>query len=79
MQFIPTTWESWAADGDGDGLADPNDLHDAALAAAAYLCVDGRDLTTGTGWTSAVLSYNNSRDYLDAVHAAAEEYAARTG
>ena len=34
----PSTWETWAADGDGDGVADPQDLDDAALAAARYLC-----------------------------------------
>jgi hypothetical protein len=78
MQFIPSTWEAWGADGDGDGIADPNDLDDAALAAARYLCADGRDLTTGAGWTGGILSYNNARVYLDDVHAAATEYAART-
>ncbi|WP_148616426.1 lytic murein transglycosylase [Nocardioides rubriscoriae] len=79
MQFIPTTWEQWAADGDGDGVRDPHDLDDAALAAADYLCAGGRDLTTGQGWTDAVLSYNNARAYVDAVHSAATTYADRTG
>lgn len=78
MQFIPTTWEDWAADGDGDGVADPHDLDDAALAAAGYLCADGRDLTTDAGWTGGVLSYNNAEFYLDAVHTAAVAYAERT-
>jgi membrane-bound lytic murein transglycosylase B len=79
MQFIPSTWETWAADGDGDGTSDPNDLDDAALAAARYLCAGSRDLTTGEGWTRGVLSYNNARVYLDDVHAAAAAYADRTG
>jgi membrane-bound lytic murein transglycosylase B len=79
MQFIPSTWERWAADGDGDGVSDPNDLDDAALAAARYLCAGDRDLTTGEGWTAGVLSYNNARVYLDDVHAAASAYADRTG
>ncbi len=77
MQFLPTTWETWGADGDGDGARDPNDLDDAALAAADYLCAGGRDLTTASGWTGGVLSYNNARSYLDAVHAAAVTYAGR--
>ena len=38
MQFIPTTWESAGRDGDGDGVSNPNDIDDAALAAADYLC-----------------------------------------
>ena len=78
MQFISSTWTSWQADGDGDGVADPNDIDDAALAAADYLCADGHDLTSGEGWTSAVLSYNHARSYLEAVHDAATAYAERT-
>lgn len=79
MQFIPTTWSTWAADGDGDGVSDPNDLDDAALAAANYLCADGHDLTTGQGWADAIFSYNHAQSYVDAVHAAATAYAERTG
>lgn len=64
MQFIPSTWRTWGADGDGDGRADPNDIDDAALATARYLCADGRDLSTDSGWTDAVFSYNHSDDYV---------------
>lgn len=78
MQFLPSTWEQWAADGDGDGVADPNDIDDAALAAAGYLCADGHDLATAQGWTDAIVSYNHDQAYLDAVHAAAVTYAQRT-
>lgn len=78
MQFLPSTWEPWAADGDGDGRADPHDLDDAAAAAAAYLCAAGGDLGTGAGWTAAVLSYNHEQAYVDAVHAAATAYAERS-
>ncbi len=79
MQFISSTWVAWQSDGDGDGVADPNDLDDAAFAAARYLCAGERDLTTAAGWTAGVLSYNNARSYLDAVHVAATAYADRTG
>ncbi|WP_244931713.1 lytic murein transglycosylase [Nocardioides sp. W7] len=79
MQFIPTTWDTWGADGDGDGTADPNDLDDAAYAAARYLCADGHDLTTGQGWADAIFSYNHAQAYVDAVHSAATSYAERTG
>ena len=41
MQFIPSTWAGAARDGDGDGRRSPNDLDDAALAAAGYLCGSG--------------------------------------
>jgi hypothetical protein len=79
LQFIPSTWETWRADGDGDGVADPNDLDDAAYAAVRYLCADGHDLETGEGWADAVFSYNHAQSYVDAVHAAASAYADRTG
>jgi membrane-bound lytic murein transglycosylase B len=77
MQFLPTTWESWASDGDGDGALDPFDLDDAAYAAARYLCADGHDLSTASGWAAAIYSYNHAQSYVDSVHAAATAYASR--
>ncbi|MGH3736635.1 MAG: lytic murein transglycosylase [Micromonosporaceae bacterium] len=74
MQFIPTTWERWATDGDGDGRADPFDIDDAALAAGRYLCAGGRDLATGAGWSAAIYSYNHLDVYVRNVFAAADGY-----
>jgi membrane-bound lytic murein transglycosylase B len=79
MQFLPASWRAWAADGDGDGATDPDDLDDAAATAARYLCAGGGDLTTGGGWQAAILSYNHAEEYVDAVRAAAVEYAERSG
>lgn len=79
LQFIPSTWATWGADGDGDGTADPNDLDDAAVTAARYLCADGHDLETGQGWADAVFAYNHAQSYVDAVYAAASAYSDRTG
>jgi membrane-bound lytic murein transglycosylase B len=78
MQFLPSTWVTWGADGDGDGQADPQDLDDAAWAAARYLCASGVDLHTGAGWSSAVRSYNHSDAYVRAVYDAASAYVTRT-
>jgi membrane-bound lytic murein transglycosylase B len=77
MQFLPATWATWRTDGDGDGLADPRDLDDAAAATARYLCAAGTDLSSGRGWADAVLTYNHARAYVDAVYAAATGYTAR--
>ena len=74
LQFIPSTWAGWAADGNGDGREDPNNIFDAALAAGGYLCANGRDLTTQDGLDEAILSYNNSSDYLRTVLAWYEFY-----
>ncbi|MGN6161298.1 MAG: lytic transglycosylase domain-containing protein [Marmoricola sp.] len=71
MQFIPSTWDRWGADGDGDGYIDINNIFDAALATARYLCADGHDLATAQGWTAAIYSYNHSADYVQQVYAAA--------
>lgn len=78
MQFIPSTWAAWSVDGDGDGRADPNDIDDATLAAARYLCVGGRDVASDQGWTEAIFSYNRSREYVEAVNSAAVTYSQRT-
>jgi hypothetical protein len=78
MQFIPATWRSYAADADNDGVRDPNDIDDAALAAANYLCQNGRDLSTAAGWWGAVLGYNDVRPYAQAVFAAANDYGERS-
>ena len=74
MQFLPSTWGQYQKDADADGISDPNDINDAALAAADYLCADGRDLATPDGWRAAVLSYNAIQAYVQAVFDAANEY-----
>jgi hypothetical protein len=79
MQFIPTTWRTSAVDADGDGTADPNDIDDAAVAAAGYLCANNRDLATAEGWWAAVLSYNNVQSYAEQVFDTANEYGQRSG
>ena len=67
MQFIPATWRIWGADGNGDGIRDPQNIEDAALAAAGYLCAGGRDLSRAADLRAAVLSYNHSQRYLSTV------------
>ncbi|WCN00776.1 lytic transglycosylase domain-containing protein [Streptomyces sp. M92] len=74
MQFIPSTW-AWAArDGNGDGKEDPNNIYDAALAAGHYLCRNGWDLSDQADLDRAILSYNNSQDYLRTVLTWLEHY-----
>ncbi|MET8445756.1 lytic transglycosylase domain-containing protein [Streptomyces sp. NPDC005209] len=74
MQFIPSTW-AWAGrDGNGDGVKDPNNVYDAALAAGHYLCRNGWDLSAQDNLHSAILSYNNSQDYLNTVLSWLEYY-----
>ena len=67
MQFIPATWRSWGSDGNGDGVADPQNIEDATLSAARYLCAGGKDLSRRSDLDRAVLSYNGSQLYLATV------------
>jgi membrane-bound lytic murein transglycosylase B len=78
MQFIPGTWQQYATDGDLDGVADPNDIDDATMAAAKYLCAGDRDLATSGGWWGAVLSYNAIQAYARNVFDAANDYGQRS-
>jgi membrane-bound lytic murein transglycosylase B len=77
MQFIPGTWNRWAKRASADGQPpDPQNIDDAALTAARYLCAGGaRDLGTGQGWWSAVMAYNNSVEYGQNVFSGADAYA----
>ncbi|MFG3342834.1 lytic murein transglycosylase [Glycomyces sp. NPDC048151] len=74
MQFLPSTWEHWKADGDGDGKSDPHDIDDAVTAAANYLCHDNRDMSRPDGWYAALWSYNPRDDYVKKVFDRADEY-----
>ena len=74
MQFIPSTWARWALDGDGDDEADPHNIYDTALTAAAYLCASGPGLDTDAGRSRAVFSYNHSQAYVAQVSSYADGY-----
>ncbi|MCL7458769.1 lytic transglycosylase domain-containing protein [Micromonospora sp. MSM11] len=74
MQFIPTTWQEIGADADNDGVKDPHDLDDAALAAGNYLCKGSRNLTIPADWWNAILSYNDVRRYAQDVYDTANRY-----
>ncbi|MBH1935410.1 lytic murein transglycosylase [Streptomyces sp. AV19] len=67
MQFIPSTWASYSADGRGTGQKDPNNIFDAAAGTARYLCAGGLDLSKQADLEKAVLRYNASREYLNSV------------
>ena len=75
MQFLPGTWSRYASDGDGDGRADPQNLFDATLAAARYLCSGGLNLRNQSQALTAILRYNNSMAYAQNVLGWAAAYA----
>lgn len=67
MQFIPSTWSVVGVDADGDGKRNPQDVDDAALATAVYLCSGEDDLATIRGQRASVYRYNHSTAYVDLV------------
>ncbi|MDR7361711.1 lytic murein transglycosylase [Nocardioides marmoribigeumensis] len=75
MQFIPSTWRVVGVDGDGDGKRNPQDIDDAALATAVYLCSGDENLGKRAGQESAVYRYNHSQDYVNLVLSIADAYA----
>jgi membrane-bound lytic murein transglycosylase B len=75
MQFLPGTWARYASDGKGDGTADPQNIFDATLAAARYLCSGGLNLRDPGGVMAAILRYNNSMPYAQNVLGWAAAYA----
>ena len=75
LQFLPSTWARWGADGNGDGVASPDQIDDAALAASRYLCASGT-MANAAGWRAAVFSYNQSNAYVNEVADIANRYAA---
>jgi len=75
MQFLPGTWSRYASDGDGDGEADPQNIYDATLAAARYLCSGNMNLRDQDQVLTAILRYNNSMAYARNVLGWAAAYA----
>ena len=65
-QFIPSSYLSWAADGDNDGTIDLNDLDDAVVSVANYLRKNGWGAAESQQ-RAAVHHYNNSNAYVDCV------------
>ncbi|MDR2620854.1 MAG: lytic transglycosylase domain-containing protein [Propionibacteriaceae bacterium] len=78
MQFIPSTWEKTAQDGNRDGKKDINQIDDAVLAAAIHLCEVGGNLTYSENWIAAISAYNPSATYNNRVSDAATYYATLT-
>lgn len=76
MQFISETWRLYGVAANNNGIGNVDNIDDAALSAAGYLCWCGKDLATPIGWITALRSYNNSGVYARAVRDWATSYAA---
>ncbi|MGW5342918.1 C40 family peptidase [Streptomyces sp. NPDC004050] len=74
FQFLPATFRAYGKDGNQDGILSPHNADDAATAAAAYLCGNGRDLTDREQLRAAVHTYNLSWAYVDDVVTGIDRY-----
>jgi membrane-bound lytic murein transglycosylase B len=75
LQFIPTTWSELGRDGNGDGEADPDNMYDASLTAAAHLCLrEPGDYTQRHELRRALIAYNASGRYAEDVLSWIERY-----
>ncbi|MDP9387791.1 MAG: M23 family metallopeptidase [Actinomycetota bacterium] len=77
MQFLPGTFSAWAVDADGDGVADPHDIDDAAATAANYLC-GGREGAVADE-REALRRYNDDAAYVERVLAVTETISSAGG
>lgn len=76
MQFLPSSWEIYGADGDGDGAAVVDDVDDAAVGSGRHLCAGDPDLSDPGQRAAAVFAYNRSDAYVAQVLAIEAAYAA---
>jgi len=74
MQFLPSSWEAYGVDADGDGDKDPADPWDAIFAAARLLRASGAP----DSWHDALFSYNHAEWYVEKVERAAERFGGAT-
>lgn len=70
MQFLPSTWQEYGIDGNGDGEANIMDPEDAIPSAASYLDEGGAP----EDWYKALYVYNRAGWYVRQVMGIAEQY-----
>jgi murein DD-endopeptidase MepM/ murein hydrolase activator NlpD len=70
MQFLPSTWERWGVDADGDGVANPWNATDAIYSAARYLAAAGGQTDIARG----LYAYNHAHWYVEDVLELATAY-----
>ncbi len=74
MQFIPQTWNQYDVDANLDDESDPNNIYDASLASAQYLCTAAGSMATAKGQARAFFAYNHDLEYSENVASAADWY-----
>lgn len=76
FQIIPATWTALRQQMHLP-LGDPQNIDDAALTAAVYLCGNGRNLSDPSQFSAAIFEYNNSDQYVRQVESWITVYTAQ--
>ncbi|GAA1748586.1 bifunctional lytic transglycosylase/C40 family peptidase [Streptomonospora arabica] len=77
-QHLPSGWDTYGADGNGDGTKDPHNVYDSALASARELCLSaeggGVDFADRAQLADALFRYNRSDAYVADVLEAIDDF-----
>ena len=74
MQLIPQTWRNWHVDANADGVEDPQNIDDATMASANYLCRASGDMASEAGWLAGIGAYNSDPAYAVIIAEAGNRY-----
>ncbi len=69
-QFLPSTWQAWGMDADGDGRASPYSSADAIFSSARYLRASGAPRS----YRKALFAYNHANWYVNQVLALSRKF-----
>ena len=72
-QFLPSSYNKWAVDGNNDNIINLFEVEDAVHSVANYLKVHGWDNNNQEKQRKAVFAYNNSTSYVNSVLKLAEK------
>jgi hypothetical protein len=67
MLLLPSVWSVVNVDGDSDGRRNPQDIDDAALSAAVFLCAGPGDFRNASHVRSEIRRYHPGADYAKSV------------
>jgi membrane-bound lytic murein transglycosylase B len=74
MRILPAVWAKYAATGNHDRVANPQDIDDAASTAARYLCATGHAINRAPRLIRALHSYTHSYRFVRDVLTVAAHY-----
>ncbi|HET6939086.1 MAG TPA: hypothetical protein VFI19_10795, partial [Nocardioides sp.] len=74
MLLLPSVWSLVSVDGDADGRRNPQDIDDAALGAAVFLCAGPGDLSHAAQRREEIRRFHSGSDYTRSVLAVRAAY-----